>query len=141
VGENIEEFKFNTAVSQMMVLTNELTAIDKVPTDVLEKFAVILSPFAPHLAEELYANLGHEDGLTYVTWPIYDEQYLVEDTVTYAVQVNGKLRAEMPLPADTSKDAAIAAAKDIENVAKWLSEGEVMKEIFVPGKIVGFVVK
>jgi len=108
---------------------------------VLEKFAVILSPFAPHLAEELYANLGHEDGLTYVTWPIYDEQYLVEDTVTYAVQVNGKLRAEMPLPADTSKDAAIAAAKDIENVAKWLSEGEVMKEIFVPGKIVGFVVK
>jgi leucyl-tRNA synthetase len=141
VGENIEDFKFNTAVSQMMVLTNELTALDQVPTDVLEKFAVILSPFAPHLAEELYASLGHDGGLTYADWPAFDEQYLVEDTLTYAVQVNGKLRAEMPLPADTTKDDAIAAAKELENVAKWLSEGDVKKEIFVPGKIVGFVVK
>jgi len=141
VGDNIEDFKFNTAISQMMVLTNELTALDTVDKDTLEKFAVLLSPFAPHLAEELWEGLGNTPGISFVAWPQFDEALLVEDTVTYAVQVNGKLRAQLDAPKEADKDTVIAAAKALDNVSKWLEEGEIKKEIFVPGKIVGFVVK
>ena len=141
VGDNINDFKFNTAISQMMVLTNELTALDEVPKDTLEQFAIILSPFAPHLAEELWESLGNTPGITFEAWPSFDEAMLVEDTVTYAVQVNGKLRAQLEAAKDADKDSVIAEAKALDNVAKWLEEGDIKKEIFVPGKIVGFVVK
>ncbi len=140
VGDDIDNFKFNTAISQMMILTNELTNLDKVPKDILEKFAIILSPFAPHLAEALWENLGHVGTIAYVDWPQFEEQYLVEETVMYAVQVNGKVRAELSFAKDGNKDEVIAAAKDIEKVSQYLNEGEIMKEIFVPNKIVGFVV-
>jgi len=141
VGDNIDDFKFNTAISQMMVLTNELTALDEVPKDALEKFAILLSPFAPHLAEELWAEtLGNPAGISFEAWPQFDEAMLVEDTVTYAVQVNGKLRGELQAAAEAGKDEVLAEAKQLENVAKWLNEGDIKKEIFVPGKIIGFVV-
>lgn len=142
VGDDIDNLKFNTAISSLMVLTNELTTLDEVPREALEIFAVLLSPFAPHLAEEFWQGvLGHEGTIAYESWPAYDEQYLVEDTVTYAIQVNGKLRGELQAPADADKDTVIAAAKEIEKIQNYLSEGEIKKEIFVPGKIVGFVVK
>lgn len=143
VGDDIEAFRFNTALSQMMIWMNEFSKLDHVPKIAGGRFIRLLSPFAPHLAEEIWhTKFKPESGtIGFESWPSYDEKYLVEDTVTYAVQVNGKLRAEMPLPADTAKDDVIAAAKQLENVAKWLAEGEIKKEIFVPGKIVGFVVK
>lgn len=141
VGEGIDNFKFNTAISQMMVLTNELTGVETVSKGMLKDFALILSPFAPHLAEELWQQLGHTDEtMAYVSWPEYDPAMLVEDSVTYAVQVNGKLRAQLEMPKDADKEAVLAEARALENVAKWLEEGTVRKEIFVPGKIVGFVV-
>jgi leucyl-tRNA synthetase len=122
---------------------NEFSKLDHVPKIAGGRFIRLLSPFAPHLAEEIWhAKFKPEsETIMFEPWPSFDEKYLVEDTVTYAVQVNGKVRAEMPMPADTSKEDVIAAAKEIENVAKWLEEGEIKKEIFVPGKIVGFVVK
>jgi leucyl-tRNA synthetase len=141
VGEHIDEFKFNTAISQLMVLTNELTSAKNVDKSTLETFAILISPFAPHIAEEFWNQLGHTDSIAYATWPTYDEKFLVEDTVTYAVQINGKVRADFSVPADTSKEEALKQAKSLEKIQKYFAEGEIRKEIFVPGKIIGFVVK
>ncbi|HEY5714632.1 MAG TPA: leucine--tRNA ligase [Candidatus Gracilibacteria bacterium] len=140
VGEHIDEFKFNTAVSQLMILTNELTPLESLPKAVKETYILIFAPFAPHLAEEAWQQLGHKDTITFEAWPKYDAQYLVQDTVTYAVQVNGKVRGELHTSKDTPKEEAISEAKKVEKVAQYLSEGTIKKEIFVPGKIIGFVV-
>ncbi len=142
VTEDIDNFKFNTAISTLMIFTNELTALEEVPREALETFALLLSPFAPHLAEEFWQGvLGKEGTVAYEPWPTYDEKYLVEDSVTYAVQVNGKVRAEFEIAADSDKDTVLSTAKELEKIQQYLSEGEIRKEIFVPGKIVGFVVK
>jgi leucyl-tRNA synthetase len=101
----------------------------------------VLAPLAPHLAEEIWESLGNKESIFLSDWPEYQATLLVEDTATFAVQVNGKLRATIDLPADVSKEDALATARANENVARYLSEGEVKKEIFVPGKIIGFVVK
>ncbi|MBI5413913.1 leucine--tRNA ligase [Candidatus Peregrinibacteria bacterium] len=142
VTEHIQEFRFNTALSQMMILTNELTKSESVSREILEKFVLILAPFAPHLAEELWGEvLGHKESLTYEPWPKYDEKYLVEESVTYVVQVNGKLRGDFTIEKTASQEEVIAQAKTLEKVKKYLEEGKIVKEIFVPEKIVGFVVK
>lgn len=142
VTEHIDDFKFNTAISQMMVLVNDLTAQDEIGRDVLETFCVLLSPWAPHFAEELWHEvLGKNETLAFEPWPSFDPSLIVDDTVTYAVQVNGKLRADFEMAKEASKDDVLAHAKSLEKVQKYLSEGEVKKEIFVPGKIVGFVVR
>lgn len=141
VGEHIDEFKFNTAISQLMVLTNELTGLEKIPRKILETYTLLLAPFAPHLAEECWAKLGNDDTIAYESWPEYDEKYLVEDVITYAVQVNGKVRADFQMEKSAEKSAVLSAARELPNVAKYLNEGEIKKEIFVPEKIVGFVVK
>ncbi len=143
VGEDIDNFRFNTAISQMMIWMNEFSKLDHIPKIAGSRFIRLLAPFAPHLAEEIWHTKFKTDSdtITYESWPTYDEKYLVEDSVTYAVQVNGKVRAELPFAKDGKKDEVIAAAKDIEKVSQYLNEGEIMKEIFVPNKIVGFVVK
>ncbi len=141
VGEHIDDFKFNTAISQLMVLTNELTGAEKVSKQTLETFSILLSPFAPHLAEEFWQMLGHEKSIAFESWPEYDESLLVEDSVTYAVQVNGKVRADFEISKDAEKEEVLTVAKGLEKVQKYLTEGDIKKEIFVPGKIVGFVVK
>lgn len=141
-GEHIDEFKFNTAVSQFMILTNELIGYDTLPREVIETFVVLISPFAPHMAEEIWHEvLGNTSSVMHAPWPQYNETYLVDDMVTYAVQVNGKLRGDFECPKDTSKDDAIAMAKDLDKVSDYLKEGTIVKEIFVPGKIIGFVIK
>jgi leucyl-tRNA synthetase len=126
----------------MMIFTNEAQKWEKLPKKTMEKFIKILSPFAPHLAEEIWHKfLGHEDTIVFEPWPEYDEKFLVEENVTYAVQVNGKLRADFEISKDAGKDEVLAAAKEIEKVQKYLDAGDIKKEIFVPGKIVGFVVQ
>ena len=140
VGEHIESFRFNTAVAQMMILTNELTALESVSQEVLETFAKLLSPFAPHLAEEFWQEiLGHSETISYEPFPSYEASYLEEDTVSYAVQVNGKVRGDFSIAKDAPKETVFATAKSLPNVQKFLT-GEVKKEVFVQGKIVGFVV-
>jgi leucyl-tRNA synthetase len=142
VTEDIDDFKFNTAISQLMIFFNEAQKSDQLPREAMKQVCVLLSPFAPHLAEEIWSSVfGEKESIAYAPWPTYDAEFLVDDTVNYAVQVNGKLRGDFEISKDASKEEAIAMAKGIEKVQKYLSEGEVVKEVFVPGKIVGFVVK
>ena len=137
-SEAIERMNFNIAIAALMELTN---AGLKTPLNAEQKALItrVLAPLAPHLAEEIWEMLGNTESVFLQPWPEADTSLLVEDTVTYAVQVNGKLRGTLELAKDTDKDAALEAARALENVAKYL-EGDIKKEIFVPGKIIGFVV-
>ena len=125
----------------MMVFVNEMNQQEVRPRAVLETFALLLAPYAPHLAEELWSRFGHEDTLAYAAWPQVDPQYLVADTVTVVVQVNGKLRDQIEVPADADKDVVLAQARGAEKIATWLDGKQVVKEIYVPGKLVNLVVK
>ena len=136
-----EDLRFNTAISQMMVFVNELTGRKVRPRAVLEPFVLLLAPYAPHLAEELWARLGHEETLAYEPWPAYDEQYLVEDTITVVVQVNGKVRDQLEVAADADADTVKAAALDSPKVRQWTEGKQIVKTIYVPGKLVSVVVK
>lgn len=140
VTDDIEGLRFNTAIAAMMEFTNAAYKWDATPRAVIEPFVLLLSPFAPHLAEELWQRLGHERSLAYTLWPEAKEEYLAADTVELAVQVNGKLRGSVEVAADASKEDALAAAKAHENVARYLEEGTLRKEIVVPGRLVNFVV-
>ena len=101
--------RFNTAIAAMMEFTNAATKWDAKPAEALEPFALLLSPYAPHLSEELWSKLGREGSNAYETWPTADESLLVEDTITLAVQVNGKMRGKVELAADASQDDAMDA--------------------------------
>jgi leucyl-tRNA synthetase len=140
VTEDIEEMRFNTAISQMMIFTNHVYKTGKITKETGRKFALILSPFAPHLAEELWQHLGAVKSLAYEKWPAFDAHLAKDDTITMAVQVNGKTRGTFDVPADISKDDFFAIVKADEKVAKYL-QGTIVKEIYVPGKICNFVVK
>ncbi len=143
ITDDLNHFKFNTAISQLMILLN---AVPQEGSEfsrlALRKMCLIFSPFAPHMAEELWQEvLGEKNSLAHEKWPEANPEFLIEDTVTYAVQVNGKLRADFQTPRNMGKEEVIALAKAQEKVAKYLKEGKIVKEIFVPGKIVGFVVR
>ena len=140
VTDDLESLKFNTAISQLMVFVNEVTRLDVRPRAVLEPFVLLVNPFAPHLAEELWQRLGHDESCAYAAWPAHDPALLVEDRVTVAVQVNGKLRATLDLPRGVEQAAAHAAASDDERVRRYLDGGELRKVIFVPDKLLNLVV-
>lgn len=140
VTEDIEGMRFNTAISQMMIFTNHVYKTGRVTKETAEKFALVLSPFAPHLAEELWATLGHTKSIAYEKWPQYDANLAKDDLITVAVQVNGKTRGTFDVAADISKENLMAIIKADEKVAKYL-QGTIIKEIYVPGKICNFVVK
>jgi leucyl-tRNA synthetase len=140
VTEDVEGLRFNTAIAAMMEFVNAAYKWEAVPKAVLEPFVLVLSPFAPHLAEELWERLGHTETLAYETWPAHDDALLVQDAVEIAVQVNGKLRGSVSVPASAEKDAILAAARAHENVARYLEEGTLRKEVVVPGRLVNFVV-
>ncbi len=147
VTDDLERLSFNTAIASMMEAVNELyiaKARDSYGAEgswrfTLESLVQLLAPFAPHIAEELWHQLGHQDSVHVNHWPISDDTYLVSDTITVVVQVNGKLRAQLRLPADVTEDHAIEAAKADENVKAHLN-GEPKKSIYVKGKLVNFVV-
>ncbi|MBD3222851.1 class I tRNA ligase family protein, partial [bacterium] len=141
VTDRTENLLFNTAISSMMVFVNEMNQLPERPRAVLEPFVIMLAPYAPHLAEELWRKLGHDGSLTHEAWPELDERYLVEDLVTYVVQVNGKVRDKLELPADAREDQVREAALASEKVQKWLEGKSLVKTVFVPGKLVGLVVK
>jgi leucyl-tRNA synthetase len=139
VTEDVEALKFNTAVSQMMVFVNELTRLEKRPRAALEALVLVLAPFAPHIAEELWSRLGHAESLARAPWPAFDPAQCVEDTVTLAVQVNGKLRGTLELARGTSKDDALAAARADERVQRHLEGLAIRKVIHVPDKLLNLV--
>jgi len=136
-----DDLRFNTAISQMMVFVNEMTVQPVRPRAVLEQFVLLLSPYAPHMAEELWAKLGHGQTLAYETWPVADPQYLVEDLLRIVVQVNGKVRDQLQVPADIAADAVQDLALASEKVQSWIEGKTVVKTIYVPGKLVSVVVK
>jgi leucyl-tRNA synthetase len=140
VTDDIEGLRFNTAIASLMEFVNAATKWGHIPQPTAEAFTLLLSPFAPHLAEELWRQLGHEQSLAYAPWPEADPELLKADTVEIAVQVNGKLRGTVQVDAEADKDAMLAAAREEPNVARYLEEGTVRKEIAVPGRLVNFVV-
>jgi len=141
VTEDIEKLSLNTAISRMMEFTNDIGQQDQRPKSILEPFLLILSPFAPHLAEELWQLLGHEQTLAYEPWPAFDESKIAEAETEIPVQVNGKLRSKVKVPADADNDAIQAAAQDDDAVKAQLDGKNIVKVIVVPGRLVNFVAK
>ncbi len=142
VGEDVEAFKHNTAISQMMIFVNAVyDEGGALSVDSYQKFLLILSPFAPHLAEELWERAGNNDSIFKATWPVYDEALTKEDSFTLAVQVNGKLRATIEVAADASEEDIKALALSDENVEKWTKGQAIVKTIYIKGKLFSIVVK
>ncbi|MCK5330922.1 MAG: leucine--tRNA ligase [Candidatus Marinimicrobia bacterium] len=141
VTEDIDNLALNTAISQMMIFMNELGKAKTINRTALESFLRLLAPFAPHMAEELWQYLGHEDTIGYESWPSYDEKYLIADQITIAVQVNGKRRGEISINAQAGKEQIMEAAQKDENVARFIKDREVVKEIYVPGRLINIVIR
>lgn len=141
VGADIENFSFNTSVAAFMICVNELSQQKCTSRAVLEQLVVVLAPFAPHIAEELWHTaLGHDSSIVEAAWPEVNEEYLRESSVNYAVSFNGKARFNIQMPVDADADTVQAAALAHESAARWLDGKTVRKVIVVPGKIVNIVV-
>lgn len=140
VTSDIESFSYNTSVAAFMICVNELSQLKCNSRQVLEKLLVLLAPFAPHVAEELWHAIGHDNTVCDAQWPAYDEAYLKEDNVTYAISFNGKARFNLEVPANTSREEMEKLAVNHENSAKWIEGKTIRKIIVVPGKIVNIVV-
>lgn len=141
VTQDIEKLSFNTAIAKMMECTNFFFKADPRPLEAMEKFILILSPFAPHLCEELWQLLGHSNTLAYEPWPSYDESLIKEDVIEVPIQINGKVRGRITLPADADHAALESAAKTDPKIAPQLEGKTIVKAIVVPGRMVNFVVK
>jgi leucyl-tRNA synthetase len=140
-GEDIERFSFNTCISNFMITTNELADLKANQREILEPMTILIAPFAPHLAEELWSLLGHEESVTKAAFPEYDPALLVENSHEYPVSFNGKMRFKQEFPLDMSKDAIEKAILEHESAQKWLEGKQVVKFILVPKKIINVVVK
>jgi leucyl-tRNA synthetase len=140
VGEDIENFRFNTAISQMMILVNEMEKSDQISDIGYQKLIILLSPFAPHLCEEIWSQLGHKKSILFEKWPEYDPKLIVADEIEIGVQINGKLRDSIILPVDISEEEVKEKVLQLEKVQKWLDGKEPKKIIYVKGKIVSIVV-
>ena len=140
VTYDIDHFSFNTSVSAFMICINELGSLKCHKREILETVLIVLAPFAPHITEELWCALGNQTTIFDVAWPDYNEAYLKEDSIAYAISFNGKTRFSLELPADMSREDVEKAALTNENAAKWLEGKTPKKVIVVPGKIVNIVI-
>ena len=141
VGEDIENLKYNTAIAAMMALLNDFAANGGVTREEYRILLILLNPFAPHMTEEIWETLAYGGQLAHAEWPSYDESKCVESTVEIAVQINGKIRARLTIPADADQAAALAAAKADEKIAAAIAAGTIVKELYVHGKLVNIVVR
>ncbi|HEX8323611.1 MAG TPA: leucine--tRNA ligase [Tepidisphaeraceae bacterium] len=140
VGEDIEALRFNTAIAELIKLNNELGKLPHTPRPVAETFTLLLSPFAPHMAEELWHALGHEDSVQHAAWPPFDPALLVESTIELPVQVNGKLRDKITVAADADEGTVFAAVEASDRVRPWIEGKAVKKRLYVSKKLVNYVV-
>ncbi|MGI5889097.1 MAG: leucine--tRNA ligase [Oscillospiraceae bacterium] len=141
VSDDIEELGFNTAIAAMMTMVNKFYDKGSITKGEMRDFLKILNPFAPHVTEEMWQQLGFEGTIAYSSWPTYDEGKILDDTVEIAVQINGKVKGRITVARDADKETALDAAKKEEKVAQSLEGKSVVKEIYVPGKIVNIVAK
>ena len=141
VSEDTATLNFNTAISQMMIYVNDLYKLETLPRKAWEPFVLLLSPYVPHLAEELWEKCGHVPSIANAKWPAYEEKYTVDSEVEVVVQINGKVRAKLTLAKGTSKEEAFRIAKENERVKQYTDGMTIIKEIYVQDKIVNFVVK
>jgi len=141
VTQDVDNMRFNTAISQMMVFTNHIIKKKQAHKDTLSTFLMLLNPFVPHLAEELNESLGNSYHLSFFTWPDFDEELAKEDKLTIAIQVNGKLRATIDVETSTEKEEILSKAKAEEKIVSYLEGKTIIKEIVVPGKLVNFVIR
>ena len=141
VTDDTASLNFNTAISQMMIYISDLSKLEKLPREAWEPFVLMLSPYTPHLAEELWEKAGHNPSIANEKWPVYDPAMVVDAEVSIVVQINGKVRAKLTIAKDTPKDEMVALAKDNENVKRYLDGATILKEIVVPNKLVSFVIK
>ena len=139
VTEAVASLRFNTAISDLMVFANAATKAKAIPKDWIDAFVLVLSPFAPHLCEEIWQLYGHETGIGAASWPAYDEAKLVTDTITLAVQIKGKTRGTIEVAADITEEDAIAAAKADPKIAKHLEGKTIRREIYVPKRLINLV--
>ena len=141
VTADVDDMAFNTAISQMMVYSNHLQGLQgTLPAEPVRTLALLLSPFAPHLGEEIWQMLGGDGSLAYAPWPEYDEALCVDDEVTLAVQINGKMRAKLTTSKTADEADVKAAAFALPEVDKWVGGKELKKFVYVPGRIVNIVV-
>lgn len=146
VSEDLHTMSFNTAIAALMELVNDLYKLKAKHgyssgwSNVLETLTQLIAPFAPHITEEVWQQLGREGSVHESNWPVHDPELLVADTIRIVVQVNGKVRANVEVSADAGKDVILTAAKEDDNVKKHISGKEIRKEIYIPGKLVNFVV-
>ena len=140
VGEDIENFSFNTSVSAFMIATNELTELKANNREVLEPLVRLIAPFAPHLAEELWEKLGGTGSVTHTTYPQHNESYLIESSKNYPVSFNGKVRFQLELPLDMAKEAIEKAVLEDPRTLEQIGEKQVRKMIVVPGRIINIVI-
>ena len=141
VTEDTATLNFNTAISQMMIFINEISKLDTIPTAMWSDFVKVLSPYAPHLGEELWEKLGNKDTIAYVQWPTVSEDFCKDDAKTIVVMVNGKLRAKFQAAPGTADDELKAMAQDNEDAKKFLDGKEIVKCVVVKDKLVNFVIK
>ena len=140
VRSDIERFSFNTGVSNFMICVNELTDLKCHKREILDRLVILISPYAPHIAEELWVALGHKPGITHVAYPDYDEKYLVEQTFSYPVSFNGKMRFKLELPADMPVPEIEKQVVATEEAQRWIEGKTVRKVIVVPGRIINIVI-
>ncbi len=141
VTDDLDHLDFNTAIARMMEFTNFFTKETVRPREAMEKIVLLLSPLAPHMAEELWEALGHKKSLAYEPWPKVDQRWLKEDTVEVPVQVNGKLRGKITVAAGANQQSIEAAARADAKIADLLAGKTIVKVVVVPGRLVNFVVK
>jgi leucyl-tRNA synthetase len=140
VAEDVEGMRFNTAIAELIKLNNELTHMDKVPRPVAKNLALMLAPFAPHLAEEIWNRLDHDYSLAREPWPKFDPAKLVESNMELPVQINGKLRDKITVPAGASEEQILTTALAGEKVKPWIEGKSIKKKLYVPKKLVNIVV-
>lgn len=140
IENDIQSYEFNTSISQLMIFTNELEKEEKISLEVYKNLLIILAPFAPHMTEEIWENLGNKDSIHLQEWPKYDENKVLEDVFTIPVQVNGKVRGAIEMPANSSEGEVLKVALLAENVQKWIGDNEIKKTIYVKNRVINLLV-
>jgi leucyl-tRNA synthetase len=141
VSDDTESLNFNTAISQMMIYSNELAKLPEVPRALWEPLVQLIAPYAPHLGEELWQKLGHAESVSKSSWPVYEEKLTASSEATVVAQVNGKIRDKFTVPAGTPRAELEKIALALPGVLKWTEGQTIVKVISVPDKLVNIVVK